>query len=872
MQRRDHRPDNPALPANPFLMFRKDEVEQSIPDRFEQQVAKHPDKLAFKSRQHKLTYDELNQAANRVARAILAQCGAGQCGAGQCGAGNAPIALLVEFGAHEIIGLLGILKAGKALVGMPTTYPIARNSYILEHSQASLIVTDSQDLSLASELESSRLPLVNMDELDPGLSAENLGLSISPDDIASIVYTSGTTGQPKGVIQNHRFLLYNVMNDTNCYHICAGDREINLLSYAFFGGMTIILHNLLNGASIFPFNLKEEGISSLADFLIDEEITTFGAIPSSFRSFVNALGRLEKFPKLRCLHLFGEAAYPVDLEMYRKHFPPSCILYNVMGSTESGTVSRYQMNKETQVDARVIPVGYEDEGMQILLWDETGNEVGFNQVGDIVIKSRYLSPGYWRQPELTRASFLPDPDGGDVRLYRTGDTGLRLQDGCIIYLSRKDSQVKIRGNRIDVSEIETALLSLDWVKEAVVAAREDRNNDQMLVAYVVAARQPAPGISALRRELARKLPDCMIPSAFVMLDALPLNPTGKVDHRMLPMPSTTRPDLDSEPVMPRDSIEQQLIDIWEEVLGIDAIGIRDSFFDLGGSSLLAARMLIQIEKAFGRKLPMATVLKRPTVEQIAKTLRDVEQSRALSSLVPVQTGGPRWPFFCMAGVNTLTDLAHHLSPEQPVYGLMPLNWGDRQNPYARIEEMASHYLQGIRALQPEGPYFLGGHSFGGLVAFEMAHQLQRQGQRVQLLVLIDTYPSFPQKSPKYYSYRVLYHLKRGQLINRLASKARRLLPLSQKDLHYNRYWSAISTAIDSYTLQAYPGKIVLFNASESLDPDGVLRDARLDWARIATGGLEVYQIPGDHITLLEEPNLRILAEKLRGCLDEAASD
>ena len=860
MQERNHCPNNRVHPTNPFLEFRKEEIERSLSGRFERQVAKYPERLAVKSRQHKLTYSELNQTANRVARAILLQCGAG----------NEPIALLVEFGAHEIIGFLGILKTGKALVAMSPLYPKIRNSYILEHSETEMIITDNSNLSMAKELAGSRMLVVNLDDLGPGLSGENLDLPISPDTIAAIIYTSGTTGQPKGVIQTHRNLLYNMLIDTNCYQICADDREANLLSYAFFGGLTIVLHCLLNGACVFPFNLKEEGLSRLASFLIENDITIFAAVPTTFRNFIGSLREEEKFPSIRLMRLFGEVVYPKDVEMYKRHFAPCCLFSNTMGSTETGAISLYLMDKEAQIKTSVVPVGYEHEGMHVLLLDEFGNDVGINRVGDVVIKSSYLFPGYWKQPEQTKAAFLPDPAGSKARLYRMGDLGLRLPDGCILNMGRKDSQVKIRGHRVEVAEIEIALLALDGIKEATVIAQEDQYGDKILVAYFVSSQHPAPSISALRRWLAERLPNYMIPTDFVMLGALPLTQTGKVCHHMLPAPSSERPHLDNEIVAPRDCTEMQLIEIWEEVLGIDTIGIEDNFFDLGGNSLLAARLLVRIENAFCKRLPLATIFQRPTVEQISGILQNEDHQRAWSSLVPVQSGGFKMPFFCMAGVNILTDIAHYLGTEQPVYGLVPLNWENEQKYYARIEQMATRYLQEIRALQPEGPYFLGGHSFGGLVAFEMAHQLQMQGQKVGLLVLIDTYPSID-KSIKYYLHRLRYSLKHGQLVDVLVSRVKLLLPITPADVRNKRYWASISRAMDNYKLRAYFGRIVFFAASELLDPSGILKDTRLDWSNVAKGELETYLVPGDHSTLLKEPNLRILAEKLKACLDEAAS-
>lgn len=833
--------------------------EQPLTSHFEQVVARYPDKLAIKSKHLKLTYHELNQAANQMARAILTNCVAG----------NEVVALVAGYGTHEIIGLLGVLKAGKALVGIPSSYPIIRSSYILAHSRASLIVTDNDNLALARELATSGLPVINMEKLDPNMSDENLGLSISSETIAAIVYTSGTSGQPKGVIQNHRNLTHAIWRTSNRFQICENDRDAILSSYAFLAGMVSILRDLLNGACIYPFNIKEEGIDKFINILMEEEITVLGCNPTTFRHLVGCLCEEKILPSIRLLYLVGEVLYPKDVELYKKHFAHDCLFVNLLGCTEIPSICSYIMDKEIQIKTRVVPVGYEFDGQQVLLLNGEGDDVGLNHVGEVVIKSSYLSPGYLGQPELTQAAFLDDPTGGNMRLYRTGDLGIRLPDGCILHLGRKDSQVKIRGYRIEVAEIEAALQTLDGVKEVAVVAQEDQNDEQILVGYVVPARQPAPSISTLRRGLIEKLPDYMIPSAFVTVDALPLTQTGKVDYRALPLPSQIRPNLDRTFMAPRDHREQLLADIWAKVLGIDAIGIEDNFFELGGNSLLAARLIVQTENAFGRKLPLAAIFQRPTVKQFARILNGEVQFNARSSPVPIQTDGSNWPFFCIAGGEQLAGLARYLGSEQPVYEILP-HWYNMRTSFT-VEQIATDCLEEIRALQPEGPYFLGGHSFGGLVAFEMAHQLQTQGQKVGLLVLIDTYPSLLNKSIQYYLHRLRYKMEHGQLVDSLVSKVKLTLPITPADARNQRHWAFIRVAMDNYELRAYFGRIVFFAASERPAPSEVLKDTRLDWANVAKSELETYLIPGDHCTMLKEPNLRILAERLKACLDESAS-
>ena len=275
---------------------------------------------------------------------------------------------------------------------------------------------------------------------------------------------------------------------------------------------------LLNGAAVFPFDLKEEGVHKLANWLIGEGLTTYRSAATVFRQFVSTLTGQESFPSLRLVYLGNETLYPSDVELYKKCFGPDCSLSVGFGTTEMNVVRQYFVDMSSQPTGATLPTGYPVDGVTILVLDSTGNEVGFNRTGEIAIKSRYLSPGYWRNPELTEARFLPDPAGGDERIYLTGDLGEMSPDGCLMHQGRKDFQVKVRGFSVSVAEVEAALLSLGTLKEAVVMAREDRPGNLRLVAYGVPARQPAPNITTLRSFLQAKLPDYMVPSAFVYLD------------------------------------------------------------------------------------------------------------------------------------------------------------------------------------------------------------------------------------------------------------------------------------------------------------------------------------------------------------------
>jgi len=605
-------------PSGVFVEFRKEEIEQSIPDRFEQQVAKYPNRIAVKTRNHTLTYGALNKGANRVARAILAQRGEV----------NEPIALLLEQGASLIAAIIGILKAGKIYVPLDPYHPQAWLTFLLEDSQATLIVTNTKNLPLAYKLVPDTRQLINIDELDSSLSGENPSLSLPPESIACVYYTSGSTGQPKGVMQSHRNVLHDIMNYTNKGHIGGEDRLVLLHSCSFVTSLKVILVTLLNGAALYPFDLLEEGVSYLADWLISEKITIGWFVSTVYRHFVSTLSGESEFPALRLIILGGESVSKQDVEAHKKYFSPNCLLVVLLAATEIGTVRLYFIDKATRVDGSTVPVGYEVPDKEVLLLDEAGERVGFNGIGEIAVKSRYLASGYWRRPDLTQAKFLPDPEGGDKRIYLTGDLGRTLPDGCLEHIGRKDFQVKIRGHRIDPIEIEAVLGQHPGVRDTVVLAGEGTSGYKPLVAYVVPSQAQAPAASDLRNFLKERLPDYMVPSAFMVLDSLPLTPNGKVDRRALPVPAPTRPDLGTPFVAPRNPTEEVLGGIWSEVLGIDQVGIIDNFFELGGDSLLATTVISRVIQRFQVELPVQLLFQNPTVAGMAVVIMQNQAKKA----------------------------------------------------------------------------------------------------------------------------------------------------------------------------------------------------------------------------------------------------
>ena len=601
-------------PSGKFIEFPKEDVETSIPERFEKIVGQFPDRLAVKMRNRTLTYQELNHAANRVAHAILAQRGETQ----------EPIALLMEHDSPLIAAIVGVLKAGKICVVLDPSLPKARGAFLIEDSQAGLLITDSKNLSLTKEYAQDRRQIVNIDELNSGFSIDDPGLLIGPDHFAFLIYTSGSTGQPKGVIQNHRNLLHDSLLYCNGLHICIDDRVALLYFCSASQGLKITLATLLNGAALCPFQVRHQGVAKLPLWLNQEEITIYFSVPIVLRQCVGTIGEQEQFPRLRIIQLGSDLVTPRELEEYQMHFSADTILIVRFGTTETGTLRRMFFNVNTCVDEATVPVGYATEDTDISLLDEEGKEVQFGAVGEIVVASRYISPGYWRRSDLTREHFISDPNGGDKRIYHTGDLGRLRSDGLLYHLGRKDFQLNIRGHRVEAGEIEAVLLAQGNVKEAIVAtgkASTGADTDR-LIAYIVPSEDPLPSIPVLRRAARMKLPAYMIPSDFVFVESLPLTPNGKVDRRALPAPGNARPELDVTYVVPQSDIEKQLARIWEEVLDVRPIGIHDNFFDLGGHSLLATQVVSRIINSFSTDVPLRDIFEAPTIAALAQRLQN----------------------------------------------------------------------------------------------------------------------------------------------------------------------------------------------------------------------------------------------------------
>ncbi|MCP4151881.1 MAG: amino acid adenylation domain-containing protein, partial [bacterium] len=605
--------------------------------RFEEITEKFPNNCAVKTIDLEMSYQELHDRTNNVAAHITALYNVNCTGDVELD-GSQNIALLFQHGVDMIVGVLAALKAGKCYVPFDVSYPEKRLAYMLENSDASLLVTNSKNMALAKSLSTSnrdvpvKIPvrILNIDELPP-LSSTAPAFHPIENPLAYLLYTSGSTGKPKGVIQSQE----NILHFIDCYRktlsISERDRLSLFSAFSHDAAVMDIYSGLLSGATLFPLNIKEEDIMEIPDWFSREKITVWHSVPTLYRYFVNSLGGQESFPHLRCLVMGGEAVLPDDVARFKKHFPTSFFV-NLYGQSESSYNSSQIIHVDSPFD-RVL-LGEPIEGVDLMVIDEDGEEVPPLREGEIVVINDHVALGYWKAPDKTAEVFEADPELG--KLYYTGDRGRLLLDGNIEFTGRIDFQVKIRGYRVELGEIESALLTHDAVKEAVVVAGDQPDGNKFLFAYVA----PEPGksftVHGLREYLSQELLEHMVPSYFVQLEKLPVTPTGKIDRKALP-------ELEghmmsgAEYAAPTTVLEKQLVYLWQNVLGTNAIvlpvGIDDNFFEIGGHSLRATVLAARLHKTLHVEFPLREIFRTPTIRGMARYIESADSS-VYSSIKP----------------------------------------------------------------------------------------------------------------------------------------------------------------------------------------------------------------------------------------------
>lgn len=841
---------------------------------FEEQVAATPNATAVVFEDQELSYGELNNRANRLA-AHLMKLGVEP---------DSLVGICVHRSPDMVAGLLSIWKAGGAYVPLDPRYPPDRLSLMVEDSGLSVLVTEK---ALQHKFPEYKGQLFCIDsEVICEERVEYSGWRANPENLAYVIYTSGSTGKPKGVQVCHRSLVNFLVSMRLVPGLAKQDTLLAVTTISFDIAALELYLPLIVGAKLVLAS-RETAIDGykLKRTLETARITVMQATPATWRLVLEAGWQGSDHLKILC----GGEALPRDLAM--ELLKRTSSVWNMYGPTETtvwSTVSRIV------ADNGPITIGKPIANTEVYILDSHLEPVPVGVPGELYIGGAGVARGYLHRPELTAEKFIKHPFRGqasDARLYRTGDLARFRANGELECLGRIDNQVKLRGFRIELGEIESILSQYPGVKQAVVVAREDTLGDERLVAYATLHPGQSLLIGALREFLKQRLPEYMLPSQFEVLGTLPLTPNGKVDRKALPKPG--HPELSPRAqVAPRDSTEAQLVRIWEAVLGVRGIGVTENFFDLGGHSLLVAKLLRRIEQTFGKKLSMAAIFEAPTVERQSFLLCNASGPQWPSAVIPVQPTGSKRPFFCFgfrAGPVFL-PLARCLGPDQPLLAVDPtlLEISELSPPFD-MESIAATVVNQIRRLQPEGPYHLSGFCAGGLIVYEVANQLVSQGQQVALLALFE-----PQLPSDYAAHkngfrvrslgqRLMFHFRNVQqfkhregrtfVLYRAKVFLRRMRGLVHRpgrdDLTAATLPNDVNGMLDfacrMYQPRHFPGQITLFQATERpFERSG----DRQYWKDLAAA-IAVHEIPGDWnwaTRFFVAPNVEIVAKRIRHCL------
>jgi amino acid adenylation domain-containing protein len=872
--------------------------EQCVHELFEAQVAETPEAVALIYESSQMTYAELNTRANRLAH-YLRKLGVKP---------DALIAICAEPSIAMIVGLLAILKAGGGYVPLDPNNPPGRLIHMLKDSTPVAILTDAQARRRvpAGVGVVPGIPLINLDvdaegwAQRPASNPDRTIVGVTSRHLAYVIYTSGSTGQPKGVMVTHR----NVVSSTLARRDTYGKygRFLLVSPISFDSSIAGIFGTLTSAGTLIisPADAVRDPSRLNAD-ISRMRVETLLCVPSLYSQILeySESDRCER--SLSKIIVAGETC-PPDLVRKSLKIQPNTLFFNEYGPTETTVWCSGWSADPALADSieeyTSIPIGRPIPNTHIYILDKYGEPVPQGVAGEIVIGGAGVARGYLNRPDLTAERFVADRFAGEpgARMYKSGDIGRYLPDGNIEFLGRNDLQLKIRGFRIEPGEIESHVRQHPGVREATVLALDDQSGNKRLVAYVVPKDESADPTDELRELLKERLPQYMLPSAFVLLKTLPLTLNGKVDRRALPPPEQAAVNRIAPFLAPRDQLEIRLARLWEKLLQLPRVSVKDNFFDLGGDSLLAVRLVGQIEQQFGKRLPLPLFFETPTIEQLAQRLRQQGWSAPFSLLIPIQPKGSRAPFFCVHG--GIGKLVNYVNREQPLYALQPYGLDGRAAP-ATVEEMAEGYIREIKLVQPNGPYFLGGFSAGALIMHEMAQQLRKEGQEIGLLVLLD--PSEP-RNPEFVNHRqTTARGSRSMLASFSSFMLRRW-----GDLRYSRFSekfayvrSRIQEAVSNAETVCYlncahrlpphlrefycrktlrrivqeyipqtnvnPGRLILFKTRE------LSLGCQAGWERLSAAGLEIHEIRGEHLEIFDEPYVGSWATTLSSYLDSRIS-
>ena len=862
--------------------------DKTIHALFELQVSETPDAVAVAFESECLTYRELNHRANAVAAELR----------GKGCRLETPVGVFVERSFDLLVGVLGILKAGGAYVPLDPFFPRERLALMIEDAGIPIIVTQQP---LLSDLPQNDAECICVDRLDYASFSSPLRNSLaSSANLAYILYTSGSTGHPKGVQISHRSVVNLLYAIREAPGLSAKDVMPAITTLAFDIAVLELFLPLIVGGKVVMVR-REIAVDGgrLAQLMAECGATVMQATPATWHMLVDSGWRGDPQLKILC---GGE---DFDQDFARSLLKRGAEVWNMYGPTEATVYSVIQR----LLPGEPVSIGRPIANTRAYILDDDLRAVPVGTVGELYIAGDGLARGYLRRAELTNERFLPDPFDvrPESRMYKTGDLVRYRSDGSIEFLGRADHQVKIKGFRVELGEIESAMIRTEGVAQAVVIVRENESREKQLIAYVVLQGSrlsdssestpfPVPenhrlgvqNAASLRKALRQILPVYMIPSAFIFLDALPLTPTRKVDRKALPEPLDPENDAEESYSPPRGNVEEKLAAIFTSLLKVPRAGRNDSFFDLGGHSLLAATLFSKIEEIFGKRLPLAILYHASTIETLAAAIESQPQHAGTwASLVPICTESSKARLFCVhgAGGNVLLyrDLALHLGGEFSLYGLQSQGLDGNRAPLRTVEEMAERYLDEIRKVQPQGPYHVGGYCLGGTIAYEIAQRLQRLGHEVALVALMDTYNfsrmerpvvfrflcqkiafhwanmrEIPlRRWPRYFSHKV--RVARGGEILSLFKMITRLSMVHRPTAHES-VQGINETAAELYKPKPYAGRVTVFKPRVNYD---FYPDRQMGWGDLVTGRLDIVELPVHPHAMLAEPYVQILAKHLK---------
>lgn len=801
---------------------------------FQEQVAQRPAHIAVRTPDRSWTYVELDRWSNAVANAVLRALGSGP---GQ-------VALLLDQGAPNVAVTLGILKAGKGYVPLDATHGSDRSADLVEFSEATLLVTDAEHATTAERIMLDRAKVLVIDALGEEDAIEHP--IIAANDPAYIFFTSGSTGKPKGVVDSHRNVLHNIYRYSSALHITPEDRLTMIQSPTFSGTVSSLFCALLNGSTLLPFDVRKHGFAALGQWLIDARATIYHSVPSIYRGVLEAV---PSQPHIRMVRLEGDGAVRQDLELFGRCFTSTAILAHGLGATETGLSCQYRMQADALFDGDRLPIGTPLPDMDVRIMGADGRPVPQGEIGEIEVCSEFLATGYWRAPEMTLERFVPTGHGRQ-RAYRSGDLGRIDDQGRFIHLGRKDLEHKISGQWVNIGEVENALRAIGAFNHVLAITRQDGTEDPRLVAYVVLKNGESEAPMRWRSALMDALPDHMVPRHFIVLGKLPVTEHGKVDRRALPAPNVP---LSNDTADPTDPQEREMAHIWEQVLLVKHVSPTDDFFDLGGMSINALRILAIVSKRWNVELQLAQLYKAPTVRLLLAEIAKHGGAPRWSNLVEIRTEGQAIPIVCVHGDEGNHHLAKLLPQEHPFYALYHQGEDGGALRFTTIPAIADHYLSELEQVVPTGPVVLMGYSMGGNVALELAHRMRAKGRDVPLLVLIDTFgPDRPRPAwtlkgtllrvrDAYDRWRCRNYVKRGVPV-----------PVGLRTFHI---MDTYSRAFRRYRSPGWDGRVLLVRSEfETHDISG--------WDGHCAN-MNTVIVPGDHLTIVKPGRIGLVAEQIR---------